>query len=88
MDINDVTNSFKTFEEMYDCLFDENNTIALKRKIGSNEYPEIKWLIEYFIGKEEYEKCERLKNLRLPKVSNIQIEKEINWLKLNNHGKN
>ena len=86
MNIKEVANTFKTFDEMYEELFDENVTYfsCLKRKLGTNEYPIIDWLIEHFSKKEEYEKCERLKNLELPKVNDKQIKKEIAWILKNN----
>ena len=55
--------TFMTFEEMYKHLKNGNVSI-LNKKLGTNEYPELKWMMEYFVEKEEYEKCEFLKNLK------------------------
>lgn len=50
----------------------------LYRQLGTNKYPEIEWLIEYFIHEEEYEKCSLLKKIKntLKRESKTQISKE------------
>jgi hypothetical protein len=76
-DLNKVVNSFITFDEMYDRL-KIGDISVISRKLGTNEYPQINWLIDYFIEKEEYEKCEFLKNIKLPRVTNNTLNNEIN----------
>jgi len=81
-DLIDVVNSFKTFDTMYELLKNGDYSF-LNRECGSIAYPEIKWMIEYFIEKEEYEKCGFLKNLKLIKPTDEKLNKELEWLKLN-----
>ena len=51
----DVVNGFKTFDTMYELLKNGDYSF-LNRECGTIAYPEIKWMIEYFIEKEE---CQR-----------------------------
>ena len=62
-----VSNTFKSYEQMYELLIN-NDFSFLSKEYGTVNYPEIKWMIEYFTEKEEYEKCNFLRNLELPKV--------------------
>jgi hypothetical protein len=64
-DIIEVANSFKTYEEMYELLVNGDFSF-LSRELGTNRYPQIEWMIEYFENKEEYEKCEFLSKLQIP----------------------
>lgn len=64
-DIIEVSNSFKTYEEMYELLVNGDYSF-LSRELNTNRYPQIEWMIEYFENKEEYEKCEVLSKLELP----------------------
>ena len=66
-DLIEVSNTFKTYEQMYELLIN-NDFSFLSREYGTMNYPEIRWMIEYFTEKEEYEKCNFLRNLELPKV--------------------
>ena len=66
-DIIEVSNTFKTYEQVYELLIN-NDFSFLNREYGTMNYPEIQWMIEYFTEKEEYEKCNFLRNLELPKV--------------------
>ena len=63
----EVVNTFKTYEQMYELLIN-NDFSFLRREYGTMNYPQIEWMIEYFTEKEEYEKCNFLRNLELPKV--------------------
>jgi hypothetical protein len=78
----EVANSFRTFDTMYDLL-KSGDFSFLSRKCGTNIYPEIQWMIQCFTEKEEYEKCEFLSKLELPKPSNDKLDSELEWLKLN-----
>jgi len=80
-DIIKVIDSFKTFDQIYESLKDGDYSV-ISRKCGTNEYPEINWLIEYFLENEEYEKCEFLRKIELKKVTNEQLNKELDKLKL------
>lgn len=60
----DVSKTFMTFEEIYDQLIIGNYSVIF-RKLGTNEYPEIRWMINYFTAKEEYEKCTELQKIEL-----------------------
>ena len=64
-DIIEVANSFKTYEEMYELL-NNGNFSFLSRKLNTNRYPQIEWMIEYFENKEDYEKCDFLSKLQIP----------------------
>ena len=66
-DLIEVSNTFKTYEQMYELLIN-NDFSFLSREHETMNYPEIRWMIEYFIEKEEYEKCNFLTNLKLPKA--------------------
>jgi hypothetical protein len=68
-DLIDVANSFKTYEEMYELLLN-NDFSFLSRELGTNKYPQIEWMIEYFENNEQYEKCNFLLKLELPKIPN------------------
>jgi hypothetical protein len=52
--IKEVASSFKTYEEMY-SLISSGDFSFLSRELGTNEYPQIRWMIEYFSEREEYE---------------------------------
>jgi hypothetical protein len=67
-DLIDVANSFKTYEQMYKLLVN-NDFSFLSRELGTNKYPQIEWMIEYFENNEEYEKCDFLLKLELPKIN-------------------
>ena len=60
----EVSNSFKTFDTMYDLLKNGDYSF-LNKEYGTNNYPEIRWMIEYFTENEEYEKCEFLTHLTI-----------------------
>ena len=62
-DIIEVSNTFKTYEQMYELLIN-NDFSFLRREYGTANYPEIEWMISYFTEKEEYEKCNFLRNLK------------------------
>jgi hypothetical protein len=66
-DLIEVSSTFKTYEQMYESLIN-NDFSFLSRELGTNRYPEIEWMIEYFENNEEYEKCDFLSKLELPKV--------------------
>lgn len=76
-DLNEVSNSFKTYEQMYELLVN-NDFSFLSREYGTMNYPEIEWMIEYFEEKEEYEKCHFLRNLEFPKVIKDKNIKGVN----------
>jgi hypothetical protein len=62
--IKEIASRFMTYEEMYN-LVSSGDFSFLSKKLGTNEYPQIRWMIEYFAEKEEYEKCQFLSNLEL-----------------------
>jgi len=54
-DIKEISNSFKSYDKMYDDLLDFG--------VESLYHPiELEWMLEYFTKKEDYEKCSMLKN--------------------------
>lgn len=62
-DIIEVSNSFKTYEEMYELLLNNDFSFLLK-EFGTNRYPQIEWMIGYFENNEQYEKCDFLLKLK------------------------
>lgn len=63
-DLIDAANSFKTYEQMYELLVN-NDFSFLTRELGTNKYPQIEWMIEYFENNEEYEKCDFLSKIKI-----------------------
>jgi hypothetical protein len=64
--IRKIAESFKSYDNMYKLLVDFNYNIKdiFLKELGTNNYPEIDWMIEYFINKEEYEKVIILRHLK------------------------
>jgi hypothetical protein len=50
---------------MYELL-NNGDFSFLSRELGTNRYPQIEWMIEYFENKEDYEKCDFLSKLQIP----------------------
>jgi len=80
--ISQISDSFKTFDGMF-SLVKKGDLSFLNREYGTNDYPEIKWMMDYFLEKEEYEKCDFLSKLKLPQASRETLNKESEWLKSN-----
>jgi hypothetical protein len=80
--INQVSNTFKTFDDMF-SLVKRGDLSFLNRECGTNNYPEINWMMDHFLANEEYEKCDFLSRLELPQTSSETLDKEIEWLKSN-----
>jgi hypothetical protein len=81
-EIKKVADSYRTFDMMYDALEKNNfNPIGiLSRELGTNEYPEITWLMEYFLSIEDYDKCEKLKNIIIIPIDRKKLNIEKMWL--------
>ena len=82
MDINDRIKkevNYSSFEELFNLFMTYGYSI-LNRKMGHDEYPELKWMLEYFEQIEDYEKCIYIKNSKKPKISNLKIEREREFL--------
>jgi len=80
-DLSEIANSFKTYDEIYEHLLMGDFSV-IERKCGTNEYPQINWMMEYFTDNEEYEKCDFLSKLEQSQSSKEKLNKEIDWLKL------
>jgi len=80
--INQTSNTFKTFDAMF-SLVQKGDLSFLNRECGTNNYPEINWMLDHFLAKEEYEKCDFLSRLELPQASSETLDKEAEWLKSN-----
>lgn len=78
--IKSVADSFITFDDMYDYLI-RGDFSVLQRQAGTNVYPQIGWMINSFLEKEEYEKALFLKELKLPLVTEEKLQKEKEILK-------
>jgi hypothetical protein len=81
--INKVANSFKTYDDLFSSL-EKGDYSVLSRECGTNNYPIINWMIDFFLEKEEYHKCNFLSKLRLPEPSKERLDKEIRWLTTKN----
>ena len=81
-DLIKIYDSFKTFDDMF-FLLENGDYTFLSRECGTNNYPEMKWMIDYFLEKEEYEKCDFLSKLKLPQASSEKLDKEVEWIKSN-----
>jgi hypothetical protein len=79
--IQEVVDSFRTLDDIY-IEIEKGNLSVLSRKMGTNEYPQIRWLINYFLEIEDYRKIVFLKKLKLPKVSKERIKLEKEYLKM------
>lgn len=79
-DIKEVVDSFRTLDDIYFEL-EKGNLKVLSREFGTNNYPQIRWLINYFLEIEDYHKIVFLQKLSLPKVSKERIDLEKNYLK-------
>ncbi len=59
-DIKEISNSFKSYDKMYDDLLDFG--------VESLYHPiHLEWMLEYFTKEEDYEKCSVLKKYLLKK---------------------
>lgn len=62
----EIAERFETFEEMYEKLLEHGIRICkfcLDDKDNVWKRMELKWMLDYFESKEDYKKCESLKNL-------------------------
>ena len=74
-DIQDVANSFRTLDDIY-IEIEKGNLDVLSRELATNNYPQIKWLIDYFLKIEDYNKIVFLQKLKLPQISQERINLE------------
>ena len=73
--IQEVVDSFRTLDDIY-IEIEKGNLEVLKREIATNNYPQIRWLTNYFLEIEHYHKIVFLQNLKLPQVSQERINLE------------
>lgn len=78
--IKEVVDSFRTLDDIY-FEVKKGNLKVLSREFGTNNYPQIRWLINYFLEIEDYRKIVFLQKLKLPKVSKKRIDLEKIYLK-------
>ena len=78
--IKEFVDSFRTLDDIYFEL-EKGNLKVLSREFGTNKYPQIRWLINYFLEIEDYHKIVFLQKLSLPKVSKERIDLEKKYLK-------
>ena len=65
-EIEQVAGSFRTFEQMYDDVITKGvNSILFLFDNQDEKWKrmELFWMLDYFIEKEEYEKCAKLQKL-------------------------
>jgi hypothetical protein len=73
--IQEVVDSFRTLDDIY-IEIEKGNLDVLSRELATNNYPQIKWLIDYFLKIEDYNKIVFLQKLKLPQISQERINLE------------
>jgi hypothetical protein len=73
--IQEVVDSFRTLDDIY-IEIEKGNLDVLKRELATNNYPQIKWLTNYFLEIEDYHKIVFLQKLKLPQASQERINLE------------
>lgn len=73
--IQEVVDSFRTLDDIY-IEIEKGNLDVLSRELATNNYPQIKWLIDYFLEIEDYNKIVFLQKLKLPQVCQERINLE------------
>ena len=64
--IKEIAKTFKTFDDTYDYLIKTNDINICHFCLDNDNVWKrlhLKWMMEYFLDKEEYEKCNVLKKL-------------------------
>jgi len=64
--LKDIVNTFRGFDDMYDYLIKTNDINVCNYCIDNDNVWKrlsLKWMINYFMDKEEYEKCGVLKKI-------------------------
>ncbi len=64
--IEEIVKTFQTFEDQYDYLIKTNDIDICNFCLDNDNVWKrlhLKWMLEYFLDKEEYEKCDILKKL-------------------------
>jgi hypothetical protein len=79
-EIKDVVDSFRTLDEIF-IEIEKGNLNVLSREFGTNNYPQIRWLISYFLEIEDYHKIVFLQKLKLPEVNKERINLEKKYIK-------
>jgi len=79
-EIQEFLHSFRTLDDIY-IEIEKGNLNVLSREFGTNKYPQIRWLNNYFLEIEDYHKIVFLQKLKLPKVSKERIDLEKIYLK-------
>jgi len=79
-EIKDVVDSFRTLDEIF-IEIEKGNLNVLSRELGTNKYPQIRWLINYFLEIEDYHKIVFLQKLKLPKATKERINLEKKYKK-------
>ena len=64
--INDVANTYQSYDEIYEQLIKTNDITICEFCLdydGIWKRLKLKWLLDYFLKKEEYEKCAHIKEI-------------------------
>jgi|AACY02.14.fsa_nt_gi hypothetical protein len=78
--IREIANSFVSYEELYEQAV-RGDLSNFSRRLGTTEYPEKEWMLQYFAELEEYEKCAAITKMVFPDVSEEDLEKEKQFMK-------
>lgn len=79
-DLKEIANSFISYEELYEQAV-RGDLSNFSRRLGTKEYPERDWMIQYFTEIEEYEKCATIIKINFPDVTEEELEKEKEFMK-------
>ena len=64
--IKEISKTFQTYDAIYDYLIKTNDVDVCSFCLDNDNIwkrLDLKWMMEYFLDKEEYEKCGVLKNI-------------------------
>jgi len=86
--MEEIIKTFQSFEEMYDYLNSTNDVSVCKYCYDNDgiwKRLSLKWLLEYYIRLEEYEKCKIIKNMMKKhfianKIKQVELNKKLDKL--------
>jgi hypothetical protein len=77
-----IADSYLSFEDCYKLLIETNNVEVCKYCLDEDgiwKRSELKWMLDYFINTEDYEKCDvLLKFIRTDYIANEAKQNELN----------
>jgi hypothetical protein len=79
-DLKEIADSFISYEELYEQAV-RGDLSNFSRRLGTMEYPERDWMLQYFTELEEYEKCAIIFKMNFPTISEEELEREKEFMK-------